>query len=121
MIFDRRNSKFDAEVIAFLEATGLKAKRTSVQSPWQNGIAERWVGSCRREILDHVIALNERHLERLIRDYVNYHYDDRIHDSLDKDTPNRRIVEDKPSPASPIFSTPRLGGLHHRYSWGDAA
>lgn len=73
MIFDR-DAKFDAEVIAFLEATGLKAKRTSVQSPWQNGIAERWIGSCRREILDHVIALNERHLQRLIRDYVNYHH-----------------------------------------------
>ena len=47
-----------------------------------NGTAERWVGSCRREILDHVIALNEQHLRRLIRDYVNYHHDDRIHDSL---------------------------------------
>jgi putative transposase len=120
VIFDR-DSKFDAEVIGFLEATGLKVKRTSVQSPWQNGMAERWVGSCRREILDHVIALNERHLQRLIRDYVNYHHDDRIHDSLHKDTPNRRSVEDKPSPASTIISIPRLGGLHHRYSWREAA
>src|ERR1700720_2246630 len=62
------DSKFDAGVIAFLQATGLKTKRTSVQAPWQNGTAERWVGSCRREILDHVIALNETHLRRLIRD-----------------------------------------------------
>ena len=50
------------------------------------------MGSCRREMLDHIIALNERHL-RLIRDYVNYHHDDRIHDSTDKDIPNRRPVE----------------------------
>ena len=80
-IFDR-DSKFDAEVIGFLMATGLKPKRTSVQAPWQNGIAERWVGSCRREILDHVIARNEQHLRRLIRDYVSYYHQDRIHDSL---------------------------------------
>jgi len=76
------DSKFDADVIAFLKATGLKPKRTSVQAPWQNGLAERWVGSCRREILDHVIALNEQHLRRLVRDYVSYYHDDRIHDSL---------------------------------------
>jgi transposase InsO family protein len=76
------DSKFNADVITFLKATGLKPKRTSVQAPWQNGIAERWVGSCRREILEHVIALNEPHLRRLIRDYVNYHHEDRIHDSL---------------------------------------
>jgi putative transposase len=58
------DSKFDADVMAFLKATGLTPKRTSVQAPWQNGLAERWVGSCRREILDHVIALNEQHLRR---------------------------------------------------------
>jgi transposase InsO family protein len=55
-----RDAKFDPTVITFLKATGLKPKRTSIQSPWQNGIAERWIGSCRREILDHVIALDER-------------------------------------------------------------
>jgi len=115
------DSKFDADVIAFLKATGLKAKRTSVQAPWQNGIAERWVGSVRREILDHVIVLNEQHLRRLLRDYVNYHHDDRIHDSLEKDTPNRRLVEQKPAANSIVVSMPRLGGLHHRYSWRRAA
>ena len=84
------DSIFDADVVGFLKATGLMPKRTSVQGPWQNGIAERWIGSCRREILDHVIALDERHLRRLMRDYINYHHDDRIHDSLSKDTPTRR-------------------------------
>jgi putative transposase len=115
------DSKFDADVIAFLQATGLRPKRTSVQAPWQNGIAERWVGSCRREILDHIIALNEQHLRRLIRDYVNYHHDDRIHDSLAKDTPHRRPVESKPSPTATVISSARLGGLHHRYRWREAA
>jgi putative transposase len=115
------DSKFNADVITFLKATGLQPKRTSVKVPWQNGIAERWVGSCRREILDHVIALNEQHLRRLIRDYVNYHQDDRIHDSLAKDAPNHRPVEHRPSATATVISSPRLGGLHHRYSWRAAA
>ena len=116
-----RDSKFDATVITFLKATGLKPKRTSIQSPWQNGTAERWVGSCRREILDHVIVLDERHLLRLMRDYVNYYHEDRIHDSLEKDTPDKRTIEAKPATAAELVSLPRLGGLHHRYAWREAA
>jgi transposase InsO family protein len=119
-IFDR-DSKFDAGVVTFLNATGLKPKQTSVRAPWQNGISERWVGSCRREVLDHVIPLNEGHLRRLIRDYINYHHQDRIHDSLEKDTPNRRTVEQKPAANATVISSARLGGLHHRYSWRQAA
>jgi transposase InsO family protein len=119
-IFDR-DSTFNDEVVTFLRATGLKPKRTSVQAPWQNGIAERWVGSCRREILDHVIALNEPHLRRLIRDHVNYYHEDRIHDSLSKDTPIGRPTEQRPSSKATVISSARLGGLHHRYSWEEAA
>jgi len=73
------------------------------------------------EILDHIIALNEPHLRWLMRDYVNYHHNDRIHDSLAKDTPNRRPVESEASPAATVVSSARLGGLHHRYSWCAAA
>ena len=98
VIFDH-DSKFNADVIAVLQSTGLEAKRTSVQAPWQNGITERWVGSCRREMLDHIIPLNERHLRRLVREYVTYYNEERIHDSLDKDAPDRRTVHHKPSPA----------------------
>ena len=89
LILDR-DTKFDAEVLNVLRSIGLKPKRTSRESPWQNGVAERWVGSCRRELLDHVIPLNERHLRRLLRDYVRYYHLDRTHDGLDKDTPDRR-------------------------------
>jgi transposase InsO family protein len=116
-----RDAIFDAEVIGFLKAAGLQPKRTSVQAPWQNGTAERWIGSCRREILDHVIALKEQHLRRVIGDYVRYHHQDRIHDSLDKDTPNGRPVESKPAADATVISLPRLGGLHHRYAWRRAA
>jgi hypothetical protein len=80
------DSIFNVDVIAFLKATGLKPKRTGIQASWQNGTAERWIGSCRREILDHIIPVNEPHLRRLIRDYVRYHQEDRVHGSLNKDT-----------------------------------
>ncbi len=120
VIFDQ-DAKFNGDVVDFLKDAGLKPKRTSIRSPWQNGIAERWVGGCRRELLDHVIPLNEKHLRRLLREYVDYFEHDRIHDSLAKDTPLRRPVEMKPSPQATLISSPRLGGLHHRYSWREAA
>jgi putative transposase len=116
-----RDSKFDEEVVALLKATGLEPRRTSIRAPWRNGLAERWVGSCRREILDHVIALNEAHLRRLVHDYVTYHHQDRIHDSLAKDTPNKRPVEQRPAANSTVISIARLGGLQHRYAWRPAA
>jgi transposase InsO family protein len=61
--------------------------------PWQNGAAELWIGSCRRELLDHIIAWNERHLVRLLREYVSYYHQDRVHDSLGKDTPKGRPAQ----------------------------
>src|SRR6185295_17938894 len=61
------DAKFGGGVISFLQGAGLTLKRTSVQTPWQNGIAERWVGSCRRELFDHVIPLHEQHLRQLVR------------------------------------------------------
>jgi putative transposase len=79
------------------------------------------VGSCRRDRLDQIIALNERHLHRLIREYVDYYHHDRIHDALEKDTPGHRAVESKPSADATVMPTARAGGLHHRYSWRDAA
>ena len=120
VIFDR-DRKFNAEVLSFLEAAGLEPKRTSVRAPWQNSLAERWIGSCRWEILDHIIALNEGHLRRVLHDYVNYHEQDRLHDSLQKDAPNRSAVEQRPGTDATVISLPRLGGLHHRYTWGQAA
>ena len=116
-----RDAKFDDSVTTFLTATGLTVKRTDVRAPWQNGTAERWIGSCRRELLDHIVALNESHLLRLLRDYVRYYHQDRIHDSLEKDTPESRLIERKPKANATVISLPRLGGLHHRYAWREAA
>jgi hypothetical protein len=72
-------------------------------------------------MLDHIIAQNEQHLRRLIRDYVSYYHQDCIHGSLEKDTPNRRPVEHKPSPGAVVISDARLGGLQHRCAWREAA
>ena len=120
MIFDR-DKKFGDDTGNLLISGGISAKRTSLQSPWQNGIAERWIGSCRRELLDHVIIINEVHLRRLLRDYISYYHDDRTHDSPEKDSPVTRAVSKKPDFSVNTISFPRVGGLHHRYNWQQAA
>jgi len=86
--------------------------QTSYQSPWQNGVAERWVESCRRDLLDHVIPINGQHLKRLVSDYVSYYHEDRTHLGLEKETPGARI---RAASVGRIVSRERLGGLHHRY------
>jgi putative transposase len=116
-----RDSKFDAGVITFLKATGLKPKRTSIQAPWQNGTAERWVGSCRREIRDYVIALNEEHLRRLIGEYVTYIIIRIAFTIRWRRIRRGRPVQEKPAPNAMSISMPRLGGLHHRYRWSAEA
>jgi len=89
LLFDR-DSKFGADVASIVKAMGSQPLRTAFRSPWQNGVAERWVGSVRRDLLDHVIPLNERHLRRLLAEYIRYYHDDRTHLGLAKDTPTRR-------------------------------
>jgi hypothetical protein len=66
MIFDR-GANFNEEAIDIVRSFGIQPKRNGYGSPWQNGVAERWVGSCRRDLLDHVIILNGRHLKRMNR------------------------------------------------------
>ena len=119
VLFDH-DAKFGNAVLNFLQSSGLKPLRTSIRSPWQNGTAERWVGSARRELFDRIIPLNEYHLRRLGREYVAYYHDDRTHIGLNKTTPTHRPTEQRPLGRSQIRSIPRLGGLHHRYSWSEA-
>ncbi|HEY4932640.1 MAG TPA: integrase core domain-containing protein [Terriglobales bacterium] len=114
MIFDR-DAKFSADVVSAVEQHGAKPVRTAFRSPLQNGIAERWVGSVRRDLPDHVIVLNQRHLRRFLKEYVRYYHEDRTHLGLGKDTPDGRLAASVPPCASKIISLPRLGGLHHRY------
>jgi putative transposase len=109
-----RDGKFGNEVPSAVESIELASLRTSFRSPWQNGVAERWVGSCRRDLLDHVIAFSERHLRRILSEYVRYYHDDRTHLGLQKETPGRRKTAVRIGDHR-VVSMPRLGGLHHRY------
>ncbi|HEY1203152.1 MAG: integrase core domain-containing protein [Bryobacteraceae bacterium] len=115
-----RDAKFSREVVGFLKSSGIQAVRTSVRSPWQNGLAERWVGSARRDCIDHVIALDEAHVRRLAREYMASYHADRTHDGLGKDTPSGRAIEPEPGGAE-LVSLRRVGGLHHQYTWKVAA
>ena len=83
------------------------------RSPWQNPYVERLIGSIRRECLDHVIVLHERHLRRLLTDYFRYYHDWRTHRALDMDCPVPRPVQ-RPE-IGPIREVPEVGGLHHHY------
>jgi transposase InsO family protein len=110
------DSKFGRDVVSAVKEMGSRPTRTAFRSPWQNGIAERWVGSCRRDLLDHVIVLNERHLKRLMSEYVSYYHEDRTHLGVEKDTPAGRPIAVRSGAEREIQSLPRLGGLHHRYA-----
>jgi putative transposase len=111
LIFDR-DSKYGFEVGLAVRSLGVRPVRTSFESPWQNGVAERWVESCRRDVLDHLIACNEAHLKSLLSDYVRYYHEDRTHLGLDKETSGKRV---RSMNRGRVVSLPRLGGLHHRY------
>ncbi|MCB9725555.1 MAG: transposase [Spirochaetaceae bacterium] len=119
LIFDNA-SIFSDRVTEAIRNLGVEPRRTAFRSPRQNGVAERWVGSVRRELLDHVIVLNENHLRRLLREYVDYYNADRVHTEL-RDAPDGRAVQCRPSPKARIIGVPKVGGLHHRYEWQDAA
>jgi transposase InsO family protein len=114
LIFDR-GSQFNEEVIGTIKDFGIKPKRTSYRSPWQNGVAERCVGNCRCDLLDLMIVLNERHLKRLMNDYIRDYHDDRTHLGLAKETPAGRVTASNADAGSNVMAMPRLGGLHHRY------
>jgi transposase InsO family protein len=115
LLFDQ-DAKFVRDVIDAASTLGSEPIRTAFRSPWQNGVAERWVGSCRRDLLDHVIVLNQRNLKRLLGEYIEYYHNDRTHLGLAKDTPAKRPVAPASGTRKRIQSFSRLGGLHHRYA-----
>ena len=84
------------------------------RSPWQSPFVERVIGSIRRECLDHVVVLNEAHLLRIVRSYLDYYHDSRTHLSLGRNAPNPREVE--PRSRGKVVAIPQVGGLHHRYT-----
>ncbi len=92
---------------------GIAEELTAPSSPWQNPYVGRLIGSVRRECLDHVVVLSERHLHRILRKYFDYYHRTRTHLSLARDSPRPRPVQ--PPSAGEIVELPEVGGLHHRY------
>ena len=106
-----RDRIYGAVVMRRIRAMGIRDKPIAPASPWQNGFAERLIGSIRRECVDHFIVLGEAHLHRILRTYARYYNDIRTHRSLDKDAPVSLPVQQ----TGIISSRPILGGLHHHY------
>ena len=106
-----RDRSYGEVFVRRVRAMGIRDRPTSPRSPWQNGYAERLIGSIRRECIDHVIVFGERHLRHLLRSYLAYYNETRTHLSLDKDAPISRAIE----AVGRIIGRPILGGLHHQY------
>ena len=108
-----RDGKFGHEFNRRVESMGIKQVLIAARSPWQNPYVERVIGSIRRECLDHVIILNDKHLRRVLKQYFRYYHGCRTHLGLEKDCPYTRSIQTPES--GPISSEPMVGGLHHRY------
>ena len=100
---------------------GIEEVLTAYRSPWQNAYVERLNGSIRRECTDHIIVWNEHHLKRVLREYFDYHNNDRTHLGLAKESPIERPVSKVVSLSNELLEMPKGGGLHHRYEWLEAA
>jgi transposase InsO family protein len=110
LILDRDRA-YGEIFIRRLRSMGIRDRPTSPRSPWQNGYAERLIGSIRRECIDHIIMLGERHLRHVLLSYRKYYNEVRTHLSLEKDAPVPRAT----GTVGNILCHPVLGGLHHQY------
>lgn len=106
-----RDRIYGTAVTRRLRAMGIRDKPIAPGSPWQNGYAERLIGTIRRECLDHVIVFGEAHLRRLLHQFAAYYNGLRTHRALNYDAPIRRKIER----VGAVASRPVLGGLHHQY------
>ena len=97
-----------------LQGLGISEVLAAARSPWQNAFVERLIGSVRRECLDHMLVLGERHLRHILTGYFAYYHGARTHLALEKDAPDGRPVV--PAEMGPVVvEIPEVGGLHHRY------
>jgi putative transposase len=108
-----RYSIFGSTFRSRVRGMGIEEVLTAPRSPWQNPYAERLVGSVRRDCLNHIIVLGERHLHDILTRYFAYYHRSRTHLSLEKDAPEPRAVE-APEKGR-LVELAEVGGLHHRY------
>ena len=106
-----RDRVYGAAVTHRLRVMGIRDKPIAPGSPWQNGFAERLIGSIRRECVDHIVVVGEAHLRRILTKYADYYNELRTHRSLGKDAPIHRAIQH----VGRIASVSVLGGLHHHY------
>ncbi|MGA3123467.1 MAG: integrase core domain-containing protein [Polyangiaceae bacterium] len=106
-----RDDKFGTALDALALATGIRVIRTAVRAPNMNAICERFLGALRRECLDHILVLDDRHLHRVVTEYIRYFNAARPHQGLRQQTP----VPALRPPEGNIVALPVLGGLHHDY------
>jgi transposase InsO family protein len=108
-----RDSMYSAAFRQRVQHMGIEEIVIAPHSPWQNPYVERLIGSIRRECLDHVVVLHERHLQRILTRYFSYYHRFRTHRAWDMDAPVPRAVQ--PPALGPIQEVPEVGGLHHHY------
>jgi transposase InsO family protein len=106
-----RDASYGHAVTKRLAAMGIRDHPIAPRAPWQNGHAERLIGSIRRECLDHTVVFGEGHLHRILAAYAGYYNECRTHLSLGKDSPGRRPIQR----SGQVIARPILGGLHHQY------
>ena len=109
-----RDSIYGTSFSGRVKGLGIEQVKSAPRSPWQNPFVERVIGTFRRELTNHVIVLDERHLKRLMSDFLDYYHDSRCHLSLDKDAPTGREVQGPER--GDVIVIPQVGGLHHRYA-----
>ena len=109
-----RDSIYGASFARRVEGLGMTQKRIAPQAPWQSPYVERLIGTLRRECLDHVILINERHLRHVLRDFIGYYHRCRPHRSLEHDAPDTRPVQ--ATDQGQVVELPMAGGLHHQYT-----
>jgi putative transposase len=110
------DSKYGTAFDRVAAGAGIEVLRTPYRAPKANAIVERFIGSVRRECLDHFLLLGEKHLARVVEAYVHYFNNARPHQGIRQQVPARPVPA-LPPPTGKVVSTLLIGGLHHRYDW----
>jgi putative transposase len=115
LIIRDNDGEFGANVDRAAKGVGIRVLRTAVQAPLMNSVCERFLGGVRRECVDHIVVLSERHLEHVLKEYCfRYFNAARPHQGIGQRVPSARVLKGRPDPAS-VIAIPVLGGLHHDY------